>query len=44
MILPVGNRWSQDLQLIRKIEGRREVKTLEGCRFVPLVAGTVVSG
>jgi protein-L-isoaspartate(D-aspartate) O-methyltransferase len=44
MILPVGPAWSQELQLIRKVGGRREVTTLEGCRFVPLVGGAVDSG
>jgi len=39
MIVPVGSSSMQELQLIRKIGGRREVRVLEGCRFVPLVAG-----
>ena len=39
MIVPVGGTWSQELQLIRKVGGKREVTVLEGCRFVPLVAG-----
>lgn len=38
MMVPVGPPFSQELQLIRKIGGRPEVKILEGCRFVPLVA------
>ena len=37
MMVPVGPPYSQELQLIRKIGGRPEVKILEGCRFVPLV-------
>lgn len=41
MILPVGSSWSQELQLVRKIGGRPEVTLLEGCRFVPLVEGSV---
>ncbi len=41
MILPVGPSFSQELQLIRKIDGQPEVEVLEGCRFVPLVEGTV---
>lgn len=44
MMVPVGPPYSQELQLIRKIGGRPEVKILEGCRFVPLVEGTVDSG
>lgn len=41
MIIPVGSPASQELQLIRKIGGRAEVRGLEGCRFVPLVGGVV---
>jgi protein-L-isoaspartate(D-aspartate) O-methyltransferase len=44
LIAPVGPQWGQELQLIRKVGGRREVTGLEGCRFVPLVEGTVDSG
>jgi protein-L-isoaspartate(D-aspartate) O-methyltransferase len=44
MMVPVGPSSSQELQLILKVSGRAEVKTLEGCRFVPLVEGTVDSG
>lgn len=44
MILPVGPAWSQELQLVRKVSGRAEVTVLEGCRFVPLVEGTVDGG
>ncbi|MFZ0480710.1 MAG: protein-L-isoaspartate(D-aspartate) O-methyltransferase [Terriglobales bacterium] len=43
MILPVGPPSSQELQLIRKINGRLDVTVLEGCRFVPLVAGPASS-
>lgn len=39
LIIPVGSPTSQDLQLIRKISGKPEVRLLEGCRFVPLVGG-----
>jgi protein-L-isoaspartate(D-aspartate) O-methyltransferase len=39
MIVPVGPSSSQELQLITKSGGQAEVKTLEGCRFVPLVEG-----
>jgi len=44
LIAPVGPAWEQELQLIRKIGGQREVARLEGCRFVPLIEGTVGSG
>ncbi len=43
MIVPVGPPSAQELQLIVKVGGRPEVKILEGCRFVPLVEGTVDS-
>ncbi len=39
LIIPVGSPTSQELQLIRKISGKPEVRLLEGCRFVPLVGG-----
>jgi protein-L-isoaspartate(D-aspartate) O-methyltransferase len=38
MMLPVGPASSQELQLIRKVDGQAEVTILEGCRFVPLVS------
>jgi protein-L-isoaspartate(D-aspartate) O-methyltransferase len=41
MIIPVGSSTSQELQLIRKVNGGSEVTSLEGCRFVPLVGGEV---
>ena len=41
MIIPVGPPMSQELQLIRKVNGQSEVTLLEGCRFVPLVEGPV---
>jgi protein-L-isoaspartate(D-aspartate) O-methyltransferase len=44
MIVPVGPTSSQELQLIRKVNGRPEVTLLEGCRFVPLISGTVDGG
>lgn len=44
MILPVGPSSGQELQLIWKVNGRPEVTLLEGCRFVPLVSGTVEEG
>ena len=39
MIVPVGNEFTQELQLVRKKSGQGIVATLEGCRFVPLVPG-----
>ncbi len=44
MILPVGPPSSQELQLVRKVSGQPAVTVLEGCRFVPLVSGTVARG
>lgn len=40
MILPVGSEHAQELQLVRKRDGAAVVTSLEGCRFVPLMAGT----
>jgi len=42
MIVPVGSTVSQQLQLIRKVNGCPRPILLEGCRFVPLVEGEVV--
>jgi len=39
MVVPVGPAQSQELLLVRKQEGDAVVKTLEGCRFVPLIGG-----
>ncbi len=39
MVLPVGPSSGQDLQLVRKIGGRSEVRVFDHCRFVPLVEG-----
>lgn len=44
MMVPIGPSSSQELQLISKVNGRPEVKLLEGCRFVPLVEGAGESG
>jgi len=44
MMVPVGPASSQELQLISRVGGEPEVEVLEGCRFVPLVEGTVDSG
>jgi len=41
MIVPIGPPFSQELQLIRKIEGHAAIQLLEACRFVPLVEGAV---
>jgi protein-L-isoaspartate(D-aspartate) O-methyltransferase len=37
MVVPVGSAVAQDLQLVRKQDGRPQVSILEACRFVPLV-------
>ncbi len=39
MILPVGSEHAQELQLVQKKDGSAAVTSLEGCRFVPLIAG-----
>lgn len=41
IMVPVGPAFSQELQLIRKVGGQAETRSLEGCRFVPLVGGAV---
>ncbi len=38
LIVPVGSPFSQELQLVRQVNGKREVEYFEGCRFVPLVS------
>jgi protein-L-isoaspartate(D-aspartate) O-methyltransferase len=43
MMVPIGPPFSQELQLICKVSGKPEARILEGCRFVPLVEGTVDS-
>jgi protein-L-isoaspartate(D-aspartate) O-methyltransferase len=40
MIIPVGPPEEQELQLVRKQEGKPLITVLEGCRFVPLISGT----
>ncbi len=40
MIVPVGSEHAQELQLVQKKNGTAVVTRLEGCRFVPLMAGT----
>lgn len=37
MVIPVGPPHAQELQLVRKQDGRAVIEVLEGCRFVPLV-------
>jgi protein-L-isoaspartate(D-aspartate) O-methyltransferase len=37
MVIPVGPQHAQELQLVRKQDGKVAVQVLEGCRFVPLV-------
>ena len=37
MIIPVGDADNQELQLIDKRAGKFSTRTMEGCRFVPLV-------
>jgi len=37
MIIPVGDGDNQELQLIEKHGGKFSTRTMEGCRFVPLV-------
>ncbi|HEV2688647.1 MAG TPA: protein-L-isoaspartate(D-aspartate) O-methyltransferase [Bryobacteraceae bacterium] len=39
IMLPVGPALSQELRLIRKVGGQAETRSLEACRFVPLVEG-----
>ena len=39
MVIPVGPASAQELQLVRKQEGRAVVIPLESCRFVPLIGG-----
>jgi protein-L-isoaspartate O-methyltransferase len=37
MVIPVGPKHAQELQLIRKVTGEAVVEVVEGCRFVPLI-------
>jgi protein-L-isoaspartate(D-aspartate) O-methyltransferase len=43
LVIPVGGYESQELQLIRKEHGQRWMDRLEGCRFVPLLGGVVLT-
>jgi len=40
MIIPAGTPDVQQLQLVRKQEGKQVVSSLAACRFVPLVTGS----
>ena len=44
MIIPVGPPEVQELQLVRKREGKPLITLLDGCRFVPLVSGGASPG
>ncbi len=37
MVIPVGPPHAQELQLVRKRDGKPVVEVIEGCRFVPLI-------
>jgi protein-L-isoaspartate(D-aspartate) O-methyltransferase len=37
LVIPIGDRWLQDLVLLRKIGGKTARSVISGCRFVPLV-------
>jgi len=39
MIIPVGPAESQQLQLIRVVNGHPQISLREACRFVPLISG-----
>jgi protein-L-isoaspartate(D-aspartate) O-methyltransferase len=39
MIIPVGPAESQQLQLIRVVNGNPQISLREACRFVPLISG-----
>jgi protein-L-isoaspartate(D-aspartate) O-methyltransferase len=43
MVIPVGGYEAQELHLIRKENGQRLINRLEGCRFVPLLGGIVLT-
>jgi len=44
MVIPVGPADAQELQLIRKLNGRPITLRLEGCRFVPLIGAQGYTG
>lgn len=37
LVIPIGSSESQELQSIRKVNGKPKARELSGCRFVPLV-------
>lgn len=37
LIIPVGSRWEQDLLQVTKRKRKHLIKSLGGCRFVPLI-------
>jgi protein-L-isoaspartate(D-aspartate) O-methyltransferase len=37
LVIPLGDRNSQVLEVIRKFEGRKHATAISGCRFVPLI-------
>lgn len=37
LVIPLGERESQTLEAIRKVEGRKHSTSIAGCRFVPLI-------
>jgi protein-L-isoaspartate(D-aspartate) O-methyltransferase len=37
LVIPLGGRESQILEVIRKIDGKPRPTSLIGCRFVPLI-------
>jgi protein-L-isoaspartate(D-aspartate) O-methyltransferase len=37
LVIPVGDREGQTLEVVRKLDGRPHATALSGCRFVPLV-------
>jgi protein-L-isoaspartate(D-aspartate) O-methyltransferase len=39
MIIPVGPPESQELEFVRKVQGKALTTVMEGCRFVPLISG-----
>lgn len=39
MVIPVGPAQAQELQLVSKEKGQLVVRSLDGCRFVPLIGG-----
>jgi protein-L-isoaspartate(D-aspartate) O-methyltransferase len=44
MVIPVGPPDAQELQLVRKLNGRPMTLRLEGCRFVPLIGAQGYAG